>query len=72
MHWTINKLTFGRRVTLANSTLEAIPIYLIMTSIIPKGCIDEIKNNNNACVQVLNKACILKLGRKILTGSNEV
>jgi hypothetical protein len=101
MHWKANQLSFAGRVTLAKSVLEAIPIYPMMTNIIPKSCIDEIhriqrrfiwgdtnqsrkyhavgwdvvtrpKANGGLGLRkldVMNKACILKLGRKIQSGA---
>jgi len=41
--WKANHLTFAGRVTLAKSVMEAIPIYPMMTTIIPRACVDEIQ-----------------------------
>jgi ribonuclease HI len=40
--WKANHLSFAGRVTLAKSVIEAIPIYPMMSTNIPKGCLDEI------------------------------
>lgn len=40
--WKGNQLAFAGRVTLAKSVIEAIPTYPMMTTVIPKSCIDEI------------------------------
>ncbi|MCH79697.1 putative ribonuclease H protein [Trifolium medium] len=40
--WKANQLSFTGRVTLAKSVIEAIPIYPMMTNIIPKACLAEI------------------------------
>jgi hypothetical protein len=101
MHWKANQLSFAGWVTLAKSVLEAIPIYPMMTNIIPKSCIDEIHRIQRRFIwgdtqqtrryhavgwdtvtrpksfgglglrrlDVMNKACILKLGRKIQSGA---
>jgi ribonuclease HI len=100
MHWKANQLSFAGRVTLAKSVLEAIPIYPMMTNIIPKACIDEIHRIQRKFIwgdtdqarryhavgwdmvsrpkqigglglrrlNIMNTACILKLGRKIQRG----
>jgi hypothetical protein len=102
--WKANQLSFAGRMTLAKSVLEAVPIYPMMTAIIPKSCIDEIhkmqrsfiwgeSNNvrkyhaigwNNVAkpkelgglglrrLNVMNKACILKLCWKLQAGSQEL
>jgi hypothetical protein len=101
MHWKANQLSFAGRVTLAKSVLEAIPIYPMMTNIIPKACIGEIHRIQRSFIRgdtyqarryhavgwemvtrpknlgglglrslsTMNKACILKLGRKIQAGA---
>jgi hypothetical protein len=103
MLWKANQLSFAGRVTLAKSVLEAIPIYPMMTNIIPKACIDEIHKIQRSFIwgdadqarkchavgwemvtrpkplgglslrglSTMNKACILKLGRKIQSGAND-
>lgn len=40
--WKGNQLTFFRRVILSKSVIEALPIYLMMITMIPKACINEI------------------------------
>ncbi|MCH87265.1 ribonuclease H, partial [Trifolium medium] len=40
--WKANQLSFAGRVTLVKSVIEAIPIYPMMTTVIPKQCLDEI------------------------------
>jgi hypothetical protein len=42
MAWKANQLSFAGRVTLAKSVLQAIPIYPMMTAVIPKVCIEKI------------------------------
>jgi hypothetical protein len=103
MHWKANQLSFAGRVTLAKSVLEAIPIYPMMTNMIPKACIDEIHRIQRSFIwgdtdqarryhavgwemvtrpknlgglglrklSTMNKACILKLGRKIQAGAKD-
>jgi hypothetical protein len=41
--WKAKHLSFAGRVTLAKSVIEAIPIYPMMTAMIPQSCIDEIQ-----------------------------
>jgi hypothetical protein len=41
--WKARQLSFAGRVTLAKSVLEAVPIYPMMTSKIPKSCLDDIQ-----------------------------
>ncbi|MCI31176.1 putative ribonuclease H protein, partial [Trifolium medium] len=41
--WKANQLSFAGRVTLAKSVIEAIPIYPMMTTVVPKSCLDEIQ-----------------------------
>ncbi|GAU34270.1 hypothetical protein TSUD_321160 [Trifolium subterraneum] len=41
--WKANHLSFAGRVTLAKSVIEAIPNYPMMSSLIPKACLDEIQ-----------------------------
>ncbi|WJX47132.1 hypothetical protein P8452_33857 [Trifolium repens] len=40
--WKANQLSFAGRVTLAKSVIEAVPIYPMMSTKIPKACLDEI------------------------------
>ena len=40
--WKSKQLSFAGRVTLAKSVMKAIMIYLMMTNMMPKMCIDEI------------------------------
>jgi hypothetical protein len=40
--WKANHLSFAGRVTLAKSVIEAVPIYPMMSTKIPKACLDEI------------------------------
>jgi hypothetical protein len=41
--WKANHLSFVGRVTLAKCVMEAISVYPMMTTIIPKSCFDEIQ-----------------------------
>jgi hypothetical protein len=41
--WKANQLSFAGRVTLAKSVIEAIPIYPMMSMLLPKSCVDEIQ-----------------------------
>jgi ribonuclease HI len=41
--WKAKQLSFAGRVTLAKSVLEAVPIYPMMTTKIPKSCLDDIE-----------------------------
>jgi len=41
--WKANHLSFAGRVTLVKSVIEAVPIYPMMTTYIPKRCIDEMQ-----------------------------
>ncbi|PNX75251.1 ribonuclease H, partial [Trifolium pratense] len=41
--WKAKQLSFAGRVTLAKSVLEAIPIYPMMTTKIPKSCLNDIQ-----------------------------
>ncbi|MCH89608.1 putative ribonuclease H protein, partial [Trifolium medium] len=41
--WKAKQLSFAGRVTLAKSVLEAVPIYPMMTSKIPKSCLEDIQ-----------------------------
>jgi hypothetical protein len=41
--WKANHLSFAGRVTLAKSVIEAVPIYPMMSSSIPKSCLDDIQ-----------------------------
>jgi mannosylglycoprotein endo-beta-mannosidase len=41
--WKATHLSFTRRVTLAKSVIEAIPTYPMMSTLIPKACLDEIQ-----------------------------
>lgn len=41
--WKARNLSFARRVTLAKSVIEAIPVYPMMTNLLPKTCIQEIQ-----------------------------
>jgi hypothetical protein len=41
--WKANHLSFAGRVTLAKSVIEAVPIYPMMSSNIPKSCLNEIQ-----------------------------
>ncbi|CAJ2675557.1 unnamed protein product [Trifolium pratense] len=41
--WKARQLSFAGRVTLAKSVLEAVPIYPMMTSKIPKSCLNDIQ-----------------------------
>ncbi|XP_058784072.1 uncharacterized protein LOC131658836 [Vicia villosa] len=40
--WKAHHLSFVGRVTLAKSVMEAIPIYPMMTNLLPKACINDI------------------------------
>jgi hypothetical protein len=103
-NWKANHLSFAGRVTLAKSVMEAVPIYPMMTTIIPKACIDEIQRMQRKFIwgdtdqsrryhavgwnmltrpkasgglglrrlDIMNKACILKLVRKLQTGSQDL
>jgi hypothetical protein len=42
-NWKANHLSLAVRVTLAKSVLEAIPLYPMITNIIPKACVNEIQ-----------------------------
>jgi hypothetical protein len=41
--WKATQLSFAGRLTLAKSVMEAVPTYPMMSSKIPKACIDEIQ-----------------------------
>jgi hypothetical protein len=41
--WKANQLSFAGRVTLAKSVIEAIPIYPMMTNVVPRTCLEEIQ-----------------------------
>jgi mannosylglycoprotein endo-beta-mannosidase len=41
--WKATHLSFAGRVTLAKSVMEAIPTYPMMSTLIPKSCLDEIQ-----------------------------
>jgi hypothetical protein len=41
--WKATHLSFAGRVTLAKSVIEAIPIYPMMSTLIPKACLDELQ-----------------------------
>jgi hypothetical protein len=41
--WKANQLCFAGRVTLAKSVIEAIPIYPVMTTLLPKSSLDTIQ-----------------------------
>lgn len=38
-----NQISFAGRVTLTKSVLQAVPVYPMMTNILPKTCIEEIQ-----------------------------
>lgn len=40
--WKGNQLAFAGRITVVKSVIKAFPIYPMMTTIIPKACINEI------------------------------
>lgn len=40
--WKKNSLALAGRITLAKSVIEAIPLFQMMTSKLPKSCIEEI------------------------------
>ncbi|MCI01096.1 ribonuclease H, partial [Trifolium medium] len=60
-------------VTLAKSVLEAIPIYPMMTSIIPKACVDEIQKMQRRFIwgDTEHSRKYHVIGRKLQTGSQE-
>jgi hypothetical protein len=41
--WKATHLSFAGRVTLAKSVIEAVPIYPMMSTLIPKACLEEIQ-----------------------------
>ncbi|GAU31911.1 hypothetical protein TSUD_270960 [Trifolium subterraneum] len=41
--WKATQLSFAGRLTLAKSVMEAVPIYPMMSSKIPKSCLDDIQ-----------------------------
>jgi hypothetical protein len=41
--WKAKQLSFAGRVTLAKSVIEAVPIYPMMSSKIPKSCVEDIQ-----------------------------
>jgi hypothetical protein len=41
--WKASQLSFAGRVTLAKSVIEAVPIYPMMSSKIPKSCLEDIQ-----------------------------
>jgi len=43
MAWKANQLSFAGRVTLAKSVIEAVPIYPMMTTSIPKSILENIQ-----------------------------
>lgn len=43
LNWKVNSLSFASRITLAKSVLEAILIYPMMISLLPKSFLEEIE-----------------------------
>jgi hypothetical protein len=41
--WKASQLSFAGRVTLAKSVVEAMPVYPMMSSLIPKSCLEDIQ-----------------------------
>ena len=41
--WKANQLSFAGRITLSKAVIEALPLYPMMTSVIPKSCLQEIQ-----------------------------
>ncbi|XP_045810455.1 uncharacterized protein LOC123904892 [Trifolium pratense] len=48
--WKAKQLSFAGRVTLLKSVIEAIPIYPMMTTPIPKACLNEIQKIQRAFI----------------------
>ncbi|MCH79274.1 putative non-LTR retroelement reverse transcriptase [Trifolium medium] len=48
--WKAKQLSFAGRVTLSKSVIEAIPIYPMMTTPIPKACLNEIQKIHRAFI----------------------
>jgi hypothetical protein len=101
--WKARQLSFAGRVTLAKSVLEAVPIYPMMTTKIPKTCLEAIQRIQRNFIwdeydnvrkyhavkwseitkpkwmrglgirnlEVMNQACLLKLGWKFHNGSSD-
>ena len=99
--WKAKQLSFAGRVTLAKAVIEAVPIYSMMTTAIPKACLNEINKIQRAFIWGdedgnrkyhairwdlvtlpkalgglgirrlvnMNKACLMKLGRAIRSGT---
>ncbi|PNX60026.1 hypothetical protein L195_g059982, partial [Trifolium pratense] len=48
--WKAKQLSFAGRVTLSKSVIEAIPIYHMITTAIPKACLNEIQKIQRAFI----------------------
>ncbi|GAU11214.1 hypothetical protein TSUD_342040 [Trifolium subterraneum] len=48
--WKAKQLSFAGRVTLSKAVIEAIPIYPMMTTAIPKACLQEIQKIQRAFI----------------------
>jgi len=102
--WKANHLSSAGRVALAKSVLATVPIYPMMTAVIPKSCIEEMKKMQISFIwgdtetsrrrdaiswdiitqpkchgglgirklDVMNKACLMKLGRGVYSGENSL
>ncbi|MCH81869.1 putative ribonuclease H protein [Trifolium medium] len=49
-NWKAKQLSFAGRVTLSKAVIEAIPIYPMMTTAIPKACLNEIQKIQRAFI----------------------
>ncbi|GAU10179.1 hypothetical protein TSUD_416550 [Trifolium subterraneum] len=102
--WKANHLSFAGRVTLAKSVIEAVPIYPMMSTKIPKSCLADIQRMQRQFIwgdtdqkkrfhaigwdtittpkwqgglglrnlEVMNKACLLKLNWKLQSGCEDL
>lgn len=46
-NWRDNQLSFAGRATLANSAMEALPTYTMMSNKVPKTCLKEIQKTQS-------------------------